>query len=81
MAAYHLQSLVGVHDDGDEDAEYDVDEEADKEVEIDTTVPPHPAVDVTHRCKRREDVVAVDKAEQTLGRCRHAAELHSSPPS
>jgi len=73
---HDLESLVCVHDDRDEDAEDDVDEEADKEVEVDATVPPHPPVDVAHRRERREDVIAVDKTEQTLGRRRHCTELY-----
>jgi len=72
---YNLESLISVHDDGDEDAENDVDEQTDEEVEVDAAVPPHQIVYVAHRRKRREDVVAVNKTEQTLGRCRHVTEL------
>ena len=72
---YNLESLISVHDDGDEDAENDVDKQTDEEVEVEAAVPPHQTVYVAHRRKRREDVVAVNKTEQTLGRCRHVTEL------
>jgi len=78
---YHsvnLDSLVCVHDDGDEDAQDDVDEETDEEVEVDATVPPHDTVDVIHRRECREDVVTVDQTEETLGRRRHLTKLYNN---
>jgi len=78
MRPPHLQSLVGVHDDGDEDAENDVDEQADEDVQVDAAVPPDHHVHVVDRRKRREDVVAVHQTEETLGRRRHVPELQNN---
>ena len=60
LVVLDLDMLIGVHDDGYEHTEYDVDEETDKEVEVDAAVPPHPAVDITHCLKCCEDVITVD---------------------
>jgi len=81
---YHLERLISVHDDRDKDAQYDVDEETDKEVEIDAAVPPHDTVDITHCGKRREDIISVDETKETFWRCWHVAELykfHSTSPA
>jgi len=71
-----LDSLICVHDDGDEDTQNHIDEETDKEVEVHSAIPPHPAVHITHCLKCCKDVITVDQTEQTLGRCRQRAELH-----
>ncbi len=43
----HLNSFIGVHDDGDEHTEYNINKETDEEIEVDATVPPYIATGVT----------------------------------
>ena len=75
MNCTHLDGLVRVHDDRDEDTEDDIDEEADEDVEVDAAVPPRVRVLITDRFKRIVHVVSVDEREQALARRTEVAEL------
>ena len=79
MPHAYLYSLVGVHDDGYEEAEYDVDEETDEWVEIDPWeyIDGHWDVGAVEHRKSNVHVVTVHKGEQTLRRFHHSAKLQS----
>lgn len=63
---HHLDGVVGVGDDGDEEAEDHVDEKRHKGVEVDPAESPHQAALLLHVLKGGEHVVSVDQREQTF---------------
>lgn len=65
-ALRYLDGLVGVGDQGDEEAEHHVDEERDEGVQVTTTEQPHQVALLLHVLKGGEHVVSVDQGEQTL---------------
>ena len=62
----HLDGVVGVGDDGDEEAEDHVDEERDKSIEVDPAEHPHHAALLLHVLKGGKHVIPVDQREETL---------------
>lgn len=71
----HLDGVVGVGDDCDEQAEDHVDEERHKGVEVNPAEDPHHAVLVLHVLEGGKHVVSVDQGEETLGHRVQGAEL------
>lgn len=63
---HHLDGVIGVGNDGDEEAEDHVDEERHKSVEVDPAESPHQAALLLHVLKGGEHVISVDQREQTL---------------
>lgn len=63
----HLDGVVGVGDEGDEEAEDHIDEERDKGVEIDPAEHPHQLALLLHVLEGGVHVVAIDQGEQALG--------------
>ena len=71
-----LDNLVGVHDDGDEEGEDHVGEQAHEHVQVHAAVGPHHRGPVLRECvKRREHVVPVDEREERLRGGHQAGEL------
>jgi hypothetical protein len=56
----HLDRLIGVHDDRDEDAEHHVYEEADEDVEVQAAVPPDVRTRVLDRGKSDVQFISID---------------------
>ena len=71
----HLDGLVGVGDEGDEEAEHHVDEEGDEGVEVDSAEQPHQVRLVPHGFEGGVHVVAVDEREETLRHLVQGSEL------
>lgn len=71
----HLDGLVGVSDEGDEEWQHHVDEQGDEGVEVPPAEEPHQHVRVLQLSKGGEHVVAVQQGEQTLGHATQALEL------
>lgn len=61
-----LDGVIGVGDEGDEEAEDHVDEEGDEGVEVDPAEGPHQLALLLHVLEGGEHVVPVDQREQTL---------------
>lgn len=66
LSGRHLDGVVGVGDDCDEEAEDHVDEERHKGVEVDSAEDPHHAALVHHVLEGGKHVVSVDQREQAL---------------
>lgn len=62
----HLDGLVGVGDEADEEAEHHVDEEGDEGVEVDAAEQPHHVRLVPHLLEGGVHVIAVDQREEAL---------------
>jgi len=62
----HLDGLVGIGDEGDEEAEHHVDEEGDEGVEVDAAEQPQHVRLVPHLLEGGVHVVAVDQREEAL---------------
>lgn len=62
----HLDGVVGVGDDCDEEAEDHVDEERHKAVEVDSAENPHEAALLLHVLEGGKHVVSVDQREEAL---------------
>ncbi len=75
LRVVQLDRLVGIHDEGNEEREDDVDEEADEGVEVDPTEPPEHHRLVRHPRKCRKHVVSVDEGKETLRGCGEGTEL------
>ena len=73
----HLDGVVGVGDEGDEEAEDHVDEERNKGVEVDPAESPHQAALLLHVLKGGEHIVSVDQREQTFWHCVQRPKLES----
>lgn len=71
----HLDGVVGVGDDCDEEAEDHVDEERHKGVEVNPAEDPHHAVLALHVLEGGKHVVPVDQGEEALGHGVQGAEL------
>lgn len=71
----NLDGFISVHDDGDKDTEYNVDKEADEDIEVDATVPPGIRVLFADCLKCVVHVVTIDEGEETLARRTEVAEL------
>lgn len=61
-----LDRLIGIHDDGDEEAQYHINEEGDKGVEVDTGEPPHHRILARGGREGGKHVVSVDEGVQAL---------------
>lgn len=71
----HLYGLVGVHDDGDEQAEDDIDEKRNEGVEVDAGEPPHHRVFARSGGEGGKHVIPVDKGVEALHCRREGSEL------
>lgn len=70
-----LNDLISVHNDGYEQAENDVDEQTDEDVEVNLGEGPNHCGIRRSGAESGEHVVAVDQTEQTLGRGQNGLEL------
>ncbi len=61
-----LHCFIRVHDEGNEQAEYHIDEEADERVKIDATVDPHNYALIGHFSEGGKHIVTINKAIHTL---------------
>ena len=71
----HLDGLVGAGDEGDEEAEDHVDEEADEGVQVDLAEEPHQVAVLLHFGEGNEHIVPVDEGEEALGHHGKGSEL------
>ena len=71
----HLESFVGVRDDADEQAEHNVNEQANERVQVDLAENPHSQVGVGQFCERHVHVIPIDQRVQTLGSDGYCPEL------
>lgn len=71
----HLDGLVGAGDEGDEEAEDHVDEEADEGVQVDLAEEPHQVTVLLHLGEGDEHIVPVDEREEALRHHGKGAEL------
>lgn len=76
----HLDCVVCVGDDGDEEAEDHVYEERHKGVEVDSAEDPHQVVLLLHVLESGKHVVSVDQGEETLRHRVQAPELQRMSP-
>ena len=74
----YLDCFVGVHDEGNEEGQDDVDEQRDKRVEVDAREPPDQHGTFAHSGESGKHVVSVDQREQALGRRRDRLKLRDS---
>lgn len=71
----YLDGLIGVCDQGYEEAEHHVDKERDKSVQVNTTEQPHQVTLLLHVLKGGEHVISVDQGKQALGHRVQGTEL------
>ena len=62
-----LDRLVGIHNESNEQTEYDVDEETDESVQVNPTEPPENHGLVRHSRKGRKHVIPINECKETLG--------------
>ena len=75
MVRTHLDGLVGVSDESNEQAEHHVDEERDEGVEVESAEKPHHVALVSHLQEGGVHVVSVDQREEALGHPVERSEL------
>lgn len=75
MSQTHLDGLVAVRDESDEEAEHHVDEEGNKGVEVKPAEEPHHVALVSHPLEGGVHVVSVDEREEALGHLVECPEL------
>lgn len=62
----NLDGLIGIGDEGDEEAEHHVDEERDEGVEVESAEQPHHVALVSHVQEGGIHVISIDQREETL---------------
>lgn len=62
-----LDGLVGVGNEGDEEAEHHIDEEGDEGVEVKSAEKPHHVTLVSHPPESGVHVIAIEEREEALG--------------
>lgn len=71
----NLYGLIGIHDDGYEQAEDDIDEERNEGVEIDAGEPPHHRVFAGSGGEGGKHVIPIDEGVEALHGWRESPEL------
>lgn len=66
MSLTNLDCLVGIHDDGDEETQYHINEEGDEGVEVDTGEPPNHRVLARGGGEGGKHIVSIDEGVQAL---------------
>lgn len=71
----NLDCFIGIHDDGNEETQYHIDEEGNEGVEVDAGEPPHHRILARSGGEGGKHVVSIDEGVQALHRGREGAEL------